>query len=64
MKLFISCTKSGLPLFLKGNDWPETIFPFHEGDDDDDDDDGGIDVAPAAYTAKILGRDSAEDEEP
>ncbi|ESW18287.1 hypothetical protein PHAVU_006G028300 [Phaseolus vulgaris] len=49
MLLFISCTKSGLPLFIKGNDWPETIFPLHhEGDDDDDDDDGGIDVAPAA----------------
>ncbi|KOM52158.1 hypothetical protein LR48_Vigan09g081700 [Vigna angularis] len=50
MQLFVSCTKSGLPLFLKANDWPETIFPLHrEGDDDDDDDDnGGIDVAPAA----------------
>ncbi|TKY46720.1 hypothetical protein E2542_SST28768 [Spatholobus suberectus] len=51
MVVFISCIKSGLPLFLKGNDWPATRFPtYQEGDDndDDEDDDGGIDMAPAA----------------
>ncbi|KAK7304957.1 hypothetical protein VNO77_42853 [Canavalia gladiata] len=50
MVIFTTSIKSGLPLFLKGNDWPiATTLPIqHEGDDDDDDDDNGIDVAPAA----------------
>lgn len=50
MVVFVSCTKSGLPLFSKGNDWQATRLSIHQeaDDDDDDDDDGGIDIAPAA----------------
>ncbi|KEH33646.1 hypothetical protein MTR_3g449840 [Medicago truncatula] len=38
----LTCTKSGLPLFVLSNDWVETGFRIqNEADDDDDDDDDG-----------------------
>ncbi|KAL2322440.1 hypothetical protein Fmac_026819 [Flemingia macrophylla] len=49
MVVVISSTKSVLPLFIKGHDWPAITFLIRqEGDDDDDDDDNDIDIAPAA----------------